>query len=104
MLTNRHLVLVRAALMFWDEEMSPHGAVAFTGYVDGPVSGGELTGEDVRHVRQQFDGCMLRYALCDEQATQLIGEQLFQTVEEAESAGKNRAAKIVTVLVQNAVN
>ena len=104
MLTTRHLAVIRAALKFWDEEMSPHGTAAFTGYADEPIVGGELTSSDVTHVRKQLDRIELRYAVCDEDVTELIGGQLFETAEEAESAQHSRVERIVTVLVPSGVS
>ncbi len=49
MLQPRHLAVIRAALQFWDEEQSPHGAAAFAGYVDEQLPGDELTSEDVEY-------------------------------------------------------
>ena len=99
MLEPRHLVLIRAALQFWDEEQSPHGREAFTGYVDEPLTDGELTNEDVEYLRLQLGQCELRYLLCDEEGSALISQRLFETVEAAAQADSGGAAMIAAVLI-----
>ena len=99
MLQPRHLVLIRAALQFWDEEQSPHGIEAFTGYVEEPLPDGELTTEDVEYLRLQLGQCELRYLLCDEDGSELISQRLFETVEAAEQDDSEGGAMIVAVLI-----
>jgi hypothetical protein len=99
MLTTRHLAVIRAALKYWDDEMSPHGAGSFAAYLDEPSLAGDLTGEDVTHARQQLANCTARYGVCDEAATTLIGGQLFATIEEAERTAEATSGKLVTVLI-----
>ena len=99
MLQPRHLVLIRAALQFWDEEQSPHGAEAFTGYVEEPLPDGELTNEDVEYLRLQLGHCELRYLLCNEEGSELISQRLFETVEAAELADSDGTAMVAAVLI-----
>ena len=99
MLQPRHLVLIRAALQFWDEEQSPHGAEAFAGYIEEPIPDDELTSEDVEYLRAQLKHCELRYLLCDEDGSELIGQRLFETVEAAEHADSAGTAMIAAVLI-----
>jgi hypothetical protein len=99
MLQPRHLVLIRAALQFWDEEQSPHGIEAFTGYVEEPLPGGELTTEDVEYLRLQLGQCESRYLLCDEEGSELIGQRLFETVDAAAQADSEGAAMVAAALI-----
>ncbi|MCA9124840.1 MAG: hypothetical protein H6822_24575 [Planctomycetaceae bacterium] len=99
MLTPRHLAVIRAALKYWDEEMSPHRAGSFAAYLDEPSLAGNLTSEDVTYARQQLANCTARYAACDEAATTLIGGQLFATIVEAERTSEAGSGRVVTVLV-----
>ena len=99
MLQPRHLVLIRAALQFWDEEQSPHGTAAFTGYVEEPLPGGELTNEDIKYLRVELAHCELRYLLGTEDGSELISQRLFETVDAAEHADSEGAAIIAAVLI-----
>ena len=99
MLQPRHLAVIRAALQYWDEEQSPHGTAAFAGYIEEPLPGGELTNEDVEYLCVQLEHCELRYALCNEDGSELISQRLFETVEAAEHADSEGTAIIAAVLI-----
>lgn len=63
MLTEKHLAVVRAALKFLDEEMSPSGSEALFHYLDGQVDGVSI--EDVKDARKLFGTLDLYYVLVD---------------------------------------
>lgn len=95
MLQPRHLVLIRAALQYWDEEQSPHGTEAFNGYVDESLPDGELTAEDVTFLRTLLPHCQHRYALCNDEGRELIHERLFETIEEAAAVEQGVVAAVL---------
>ena len=69
MLTNQHLQIIRAALQFFDEELSPHGPEAISDYVDG------ATPENVAATRRLLDEVTVRYVERTEVEPLLYDEQ-----------------------------
>jgi len=64
LLTKRHLAIIRAALKFFDEEMSPHGPDVARPYFEEPLERG-LEAEEVGLLRELLQTVELRYLCCD---------------------------------------
>ena len=65
MLTEKHLALVRAALKFFDEEMSPSGTNALLPYLDDQGKAANVDISDVAQTRNFFDSVDMGYVLVD---------------------------------------
>ena len=74
MLTQHDLATVRAALLFWEEEMCPHGEDAAQHYFDEPGTV-PLASSEVRQLRAAFVTSRVRYALYDRERGQLADTQ-----------------------------
>lgn len=82
MLTKRHLAVLRAALQFFDEELTPHGSAAVQPYFDEPLSP-VLKPQETHQLRDFLRTCELRYVGYDPIASQLVAPELTTTLEEA---------------------
>lgn len=60
-LTAEQVTVIRAALQFWEEEMSPHGLDAGRGYFDAEVTEASVSCEAIRNLRRQLQLCDLSY-------------------------------------------
>jgi hypothetical protein len=98
-ITKRHLAVLRAALQYFDEEMSPHGQHVMRHYFDEPI-GEELTTREIQELRDFLRGCDLRYACCDQAATRVIRSELSITIEEACAVIDGQLGQIAAVLLQ----
>lgn len=81
LLIPQHLEILRAALQFFDEEMSPHGVDAIANYVDLSLYG-PVTPQHIQHLRKMLDHCQLRYAGYDRRTLNLTSNSLFESQEQ----------------------
>jgi hypothetical protein len=94
MLTSNDLAVLRAALQFADEELSPHGPAAWQPYLlEADVSSED---RDVSRLRAQFMTCRLRYALCARDGTALLSQQL---TDRPGTVSQDAGGLVVAVLV-----
>lgn len=82
MLTTRHLAIIRAALLFFDEEMSPHGLEVASPYFEEPLEE-ELAIDEVRQLWELLATVELRYACCDTAGATVPSQDLL-TFEQAQ--------------------
>jgi hypothetical protein len=99
MLTVSHLAVIRAALKFWDEEMSPHDPAIYTGYFDEPIGTGDWIKPAVQSLRAQLSSCQLRYAACSPDGAALASDHLFESVEKTQGAFPAGTVQIAAVLI-----
>lgn len=99
-LTQRDLKLLRAALLYWQQEMSPHGAECAAPYFDGPVADNGLSGEKAEDLRQQLGRCELRYGRCSADHTEMVDHRLCNSLEEAAQTHSMEQLIVATVLVK----
>jgi hypothetical protein len=99
MLTASHLAVIRAALQFWDEEMSPHDPAIYEGYFDEPIGNGGWVKPAVTALRAQLSACRLCYIPYSLEGLSLASDQLFETPEAAQLAFPSGSAGIATVLI-----
>ena len=97
MLTPSHLAVIRAALKFWDEEMSPHDSGIYAPYFDEPIVTGDWIKPAVQSLRAQLSSCQLRYAACSPDGAALASDKLFESLEKAQAAFPN--VQIAAVLI-----
>lgn len=86
MLTRSHLAVIGAALRFFREEMTPHGAAAMRPYFDEPPDAWP-TAEELDRLSGLLRRCAVRYAACDPASARLCRRTLFADPSEAAAAG-----------------
>lgn len=97
MLTKRHLAIIRAALQFFDEEMSPHDPNVARPYFEEPLER-ELEAEEVGQLRALLRTVELRY-LCCEATGMTVPNQELLTLEQALSLENSLHSRLATVLL-----
>lgn len=100
MITWRELATLRAALLFWKEEMCPHGEQFMQPYFDGPAVE-PLSALELEQLRAQLDPAFVRYAPFDLVKQQLVDGQLLTTPAEVLLTW-GKAAHVATVLMPQA--
>lgn len=99
MLRTNDLLIVQAALLFWQEEMCPHGEDVMRPYFR--TSEAEpLSAQEVEDLRRQFNPARLRYAAYDITVGQLTDTELFVDAEEAIQSSE--IGHVATVLAPTA--
>jgi hypothetical protein len=98
LLTKRHLAVLRAALQYFDEELSPHGMEAMKDYFDRPLDE-DLTREEVQQLREFLRGCKLRYACCDPKRKILLNPKLSVTVKGLNNISVGKNVHVAAVLL-----
>ena len=71
-LTHDQLTIIRAALQFWAEEMTPHDADASRGYLDQHVADASLTRKAITRLGRDLQTAELRYGTLLPGATSLL--------------------------------
>tara|TARA_R110002111_G_scaffold260867_1_gene332924 strand:+ start:39401 stop:39715 length:315 start_codon:yes stop_codon:yes gene_type:complete len=99
MLTRQEIMLIRAALQFWVEEMDLEDSEMFAIYAGGPTMKPPWSGEDIQRLRQQLLAARLRYAVCQHDATRVNSPRLFNTSEAASQAKTDDSDRLGVVLV-----
>ena len=99
MLQRQVIMLIRAALQFWYEEMDLEDTDMFAIYSGGPRIKPPWRGEDIQRLRQQLIAARLRYAVCYSDATRVQILRLFETPVAATQAMTNNSDQLGVVLV-----
>ena len=97
MLTEKHLAVVRAALKFLDEEMSPSGSETLFHYLDGRVE--DVSIEDVKVTRKRFGEVDLFYVLVDAACVVVDSERLIAASSPDELNFQSDLSLLASVLV-----
>lgn len=100
-LTSNHLAVIRAALNYWNDEMSPHPPAVYTAYFEEAIGDGAWIGDAVTELRERLPTCRLRYARCSKEASTLLSNQLFETPEAGQHSVLQDAGLIATVLLDD---
>jgi len=98
MLTARGLALIRAALQFWQDEMSSAGAAAFRGYLDSAENDDNLHQIDIPRLRSNLKSMQIRYGHYDVQTGRLLQNSLYRNFEIAQQAMPHPNAIVATIL------
>lgn len=99
MLTRQEIMLIRAALQFWCEEMDLDDAEMFAIYAGVPKIVPNWGEEDIQRLRQELLAARLRYAVCQHDATCVKNPSLFITPETANRAKTEDSDQLGVVLV-----
>ncbi|QDT30031.1 hypothetical protein Enr10x_53900 [Gimesia panareensis] len=99
MLSKQEIMLIRAALQFWYEEMDLDDADLFAIYSGGPRIKPSWRVEDIQRLRQQLNEARLRYAVCHSDATRVKIPHLFDTPAAANQAMADGSDRLGVVLV-----
>ncbi len=98
MLTIQHLAVIRAALKFLDEEITPNGNEAIASYLNLEDKNLSVAVEHIQQTRQFFDAVDLNYALVDAAGVQIESRRLFPAAQDS-SKLRSDLSLIATVLV-----
>ena len=99
MLTEKHLAIVRAALKFLHEEMSPNGTESLFHYLDieGRSLGASLN--DLHGARQFFSSVDLSYVLVDSSGVVVESERLLTASSNTQLSYQSDLSLLASVLV-----
>lgn len=98
MLTERDLAVLEAALMFFDEEMTPHGPAASAPYF-GRTMVPPLGRDEVRRLRQRLRFLDLSYLCYEANTGRITSAFLFADAADAKASTRNSSALVGTVLL-----
>ena len=102
MLPRRHLSVIRAALRFWSEEMSPYDQRLIEAYCDRPDVDDDFPyREDVDWIAGNIDRMKLRFAVVSVDYSNVIHERLLDSAVAATQAMGTTRAEVAAVLTVN---
>ena len=101
MLQRQEIMLIRAALQFWYEEMDLEDADLFAIYSGGPRIKPPWRGEDIQRLRQQLIAARLRYAVCRQDAKRVKIPHLFDIPAAANQAKTDASDRLGVVLIDD---
>ncbi|WP_417377902.1 hypothetical protein [Gimesia sp.] len=99
MLHRQEILLIRATLQFWYEEMDLEDADLFAIYSGAPLIKPTWGREDIQRLRQQLLAARLRYAVCQNDAACVKNPCLFSTPDAANQAKTDDSDQLGVVLV-----
>ena len=97
LLTKNYLVLIRAALRFFDEEMGPHGIRVMQPYFDEPLTAEFAKGE-IQDLRTRLKNCVIAYVRCDTRTMTLATAEPFLKMDDIGTIDAGQFAEIATIL------
>ena len=100
MLKQHHLAIVRAALKYLDEEISPHGTEVLLHYLDEQNEASDATADHIVEVRDFFDSVELNYALVDSLGIYIESERLIPALSNQELSFQSDLSLLATVFVK----
>ncbi|QDT32008.1 hypothetical protein [Thalassoglobus polymorphus] len=99
MLTSKDVALIRAALQFWQDEMSSAGAAAFRGYLDITENIDDLNQIDISRLCSNLKRMQIRYGHYDIQTGRLLQTDPYRNFEVAEQEMPYLNAIVATILI-----
>ena len=99
MLTLKQLAVIRAALKFLDEEMSPSGPEALFHYLDDQGRTGEVSTHDIKAAREYLEQVGLFYVLIDSTGIVVDSKRLIAASSEDELNFQSDLSVLASVLV-----
>ena len=100
MLKQHHLAVVRAALKYLDEEISPHGTEVLLHYLDEQNKTSDATADHIVEARDFFDSVELNYALVDSLGIYIESEKLIPASCYQELSFQSDLSQLATVFVR----
>lgn len=97
-LNDDELMLIRAALRFWRDEMSPHDLRLLPDYFAGEEQQSLPESVGVTQLLERLENCRIRFVICDPDHEMVLHKQLFDSAANAKQNSANHVA-IVTTLV-----
>lgn len=97
MLTLRDLVTIRAALLFWQEEMCPHGFAITQPYLDSPQIR-PLTAKGISRLRRQLQRRRVQYALYNPIHKRLATDRAFSSLAIARKECKRPLVPVAVLI------
>ena len=97
MLTQDELTTIRAALLFWQEEICPHEPNIGRPYFDAPIEE-PLSAEAVSQLRSELSCENIRYGICKRDHSRISTPVLFKSWEKA-SKQSNDSTVVATILL-----
>ena len=91
---------IRAALLYWQEEMCPHGEEVRLPYLDAAITA-SLSAQEVADLRSRFTPAGVRYALYDHKQARLSSTEVFSQPELAVQQTSD-ATKVATLFLPTA--
>ncbi|WP_417381908.1 hypothetical protein [Gimesia sp.] len=101
MLQRQEIMLIRAALQYWYEEMDLEDAEMFAIYSGVLGIKPPWRGEDIQRLRQQLIKARLRYAVCPQDAASVKIPRLFYTPQAANQARVDSSDQLGLVLISD---
>ncbi len=102
MLTAKDLALIRAALLFFQEENCT-GDRSSMKYYFGSGSCRGITAKTARELRQRLSKYQVRFTLIDLTTSRLITDRLYQSLPQAKRRINHRSHSVGTVLMSSGV-
>ena len=99
MLTFKHLAVIKAALKYLDEEITPNGNEALTNYLSREDENLGVAIEHIHQARHFFDTADLNYALVDAAGLHIESQRLLPANQHATQDLHSDRSLIATVLV-----
>ena len=99
MLTLKHLAVVRAALKYLDEEMSPNGSEALFHYLDDQGRAGGVSTHDIKVAREYLEQVDLFYVLVDSAGLAVDSNRLIAASSEDEPNFQSDLSVLASVLL-----
>ncbi len=99
MLKRQEIMLIRAALQFWYEEMDLEDSNLLAIYAGDPSANKKWEREDVQRLRHQLQAARLRYAVCQNDAITVKNSRLFENSIDAIQAKTDDSDQLGVVLV-----
>ena len=99
MLNTFHLAVIRAALKFLDEEISPNGNIALFPYMNQEDESLDVNVEHIKEARHFFNAVELNYALVDATGLLIESQRLLPATKKSSPNLRSDLSLIATVLV-----
>ena len=99
MLELHDLVVLQAAVTYFDEELGPHGIKAMRPYFVRPLPA-EWSPRELTRLRKFLITCQLRYIACQPRSDAVIEARLSKSVSELEAKVASQNYRLGTVLIE----
>ena len=98
MLTPQDLVVLRAAVTYFEEELGPHGVESMRPYLAEPIPE-NWSIRDLTRLREFLRTCQLRYVACDQICLEVVDTKLYETVSELPALFGSQDCRLASVLI-----